>query len=156
MSVDLLIERQIARVRMLLNDTGHAVPEDHIRELLKDNYPSQVAEMIHAELHPPKAKASDPMTEPTRPTPIRIQRKRSKGWKMPENTVYVGRPTKWGNPFSVSASMSRWTAVNEFRRTITRTKTSRDFAELRGKNLACWCPLDQPCHADVLLEIANA
>jgi predicted ABC-type ATPase len=55
MSVDLLIERQIARVRMLLNDTGHAVPEDHIRELLKDNYPSQVAEMIHAELHPPKA-----------------------------------------------------------------------------------------------------
>ncbi len=31
-----------------------------------------------------------------------------------------------------------------------------NLAELRGKNLACWCPLDQPCHADVLLELANA
>lgn len=34
-------------------------------------------------------------------TPQRIQRKRTKGWKMPENTVYVGRPSKWGNPFTI-------------------------------------------------------
>lgn len=48
---------------------------------------------------------------------------------MPENAIYVGRPTVWGNPFVVQA--------------------------LRGKDLACWCRLDQPCHADVLLELAN-
>ena len=34
-------------------------------------------------------------------SPVRIQRKRTKGWKMPENTVYVGRPTKWGNRYRV-------------------------------------------------------
>ena len=37
-------------------------------------------------------------------TPIRIQRKRTKGWRMPPNTVYVGRPTIWGNPFPVGHS----------------------------------------------------
>ena len=41
--------------------------------------------------------------------PVRIQ-KRSKGWKMPENTVYVGRPTKWGNPFVVGKPGGAYTA----------------------------------------------
>jgi hypothetical protein len=36
-----------------------------------------------------------------------------------------------------------------------RSEYLEQMADLRGKNLACWCPLDQPCHADVLLEIAN-
>lgn len=89
--------------------------------------------------------------------PVRVQRKRTKGWKMPPDTIYVGRPTKWGNPFPLS-ELSRETAVHFFRTGITDTLRSDPHAldELRGKNLACFCALDQPCHADVLLEIANA
>ena len=98
--------------------------------------------------------------------PERIQRKRSKGWRMPANTVSVCRPGQWGNPYR---GYPAGEAVELFRLTVTcgahRTKAAKKDAEaraefikagLRGKNLACWCPLDQPCHADVLLEIANA
>jgi hypothetical protein len=127
----------------------------------------------------------------------RIQRKRTKGWRMPEGAVYVGRPSKWGNPFkldgwrgSFQATMmlgergddagcraaaiklyrlwltGRWRLVendtrNAWQRELTfKAEASRPSRpeirrELRGKDLACWCPLDQPCHADVLLEIAN-
>ena len=98
--------------------------------------------------------------------PKRIQRRRSKGWRMPANTVYVGRPTKWGNRYRVNTDRQR--AVDLFEEDIRlyggyRNNDSTppiDIAtmrrELQGKNLACWCPLDQPCHADVLLEIANS
>lgn len=85
--------------------------------------------------------------------PHRIQRKRTKGWKMPENTVYVGRPTKWGNPYTLQG-WSRERAVSLYRGYAVR-KFGNLKAQLGGKNLACWCPLDQPCHADVLLELAN-
>jgi len=88
--------------------------------------------------------------------PIRIQRKRTKGWKMPANTVYVGRGSAWGNPYKISPLTTREMAVNGYRHDcnnfIAQSKIKR---ELRGKNLACWCRIDQPCHADVLLEIAN-
>ena len=108
-----------------------------------------------------------------RPLPIRIQRQRTKGWRMPENTVYVGRPTKWGNPYAASGpvncscrsvgecthmGLTRQDAVDLFRQISLPAKLNvrgYDIEELRGKNLACWCPLDQPCHADVLLEVAN-
>src|SRR5688500_7708213 len=85
--------------------------------------------------------------------PKRIQRKRSKGWRMPEGAVYVGRPTRWGNPFRVGGSTSAAMAVAEFG--VYVSLNGFDLTELRGKDLACWCPLDQPCHADVLLELAN-
>ena len=92
--------------------------------------------------------------------PIRIQRKRTKGWRMPDGAVYVGRPTKWGNPYQVGtvAAPTRDAALAGFCNWIGHARPDwiamlKD--ELGGKNLACWCPLDQPCHADVLLEIAN-
>lgn len=113
-------------------------------------------------------------------TPHRIQRKRSKGWRMPDGAVYVGRGSKWGNPFIVderaSVTNSR-IAVVSFREHLkkhgewspvpcrkwpyqaipTEWTTVEDVVrELRGKVLACWCPIDRECHADVLLEIANA
>lgn len=118
-------------------------------------------------------------------TPKRIQRKRTKGWKMPPNTVYVGRPTKWGNPWHVENALKSGlfkpeavpqVVIAEFEAWLTREASPNDehlgywlkpemieqreyilshLHELRGKNLACWCPLDQPCHADVLLRIAN-
>lgn len=136
--------------------------------------------------------------------PQRIQRKRSKGWRMPENTVYVGRPTRFGNPYPVkcaykhdtksgrkeswfvltpcqldvkdglvfwgvddsnnicpTAAEARARAVELFKDFIAKgdidpfTKETI-IRELGGKHLACWCPLDQPCHADVLLKLANA
>ena len=89
-------------------------------------------------------------------TPKRIQRKRTKGWKMPEGAVYVGRPTPYGNPFDVS-TYGRELAIRNFRnRCVGLVAIKPDFfEELRGKDLACWCALDQPCHADVLLEVSN-
>lgn len=90
--------------------------------------------------------------------PIRIQRKRTKGWKMPPNTVYVARGSKWGNPFTITSDRDAAAVVREFRyhvETYLANGVGYPLAELRGKNLACWCPLDQPCHADVLLELAN-
>ena len=85
--------------------------------------------------------------------PERIQRKRTKGWKMPANAIYVGRPTSWGNPYADqdNAELVRLFSQNcltpEFMRSVR--------SEIKGKDLACWCPLDQPCHADVLLQVAN-
>ena len=99
----------------------------------------------------------------------RIQRKRTKNWKMPENTVYVGRPSKWGNPFALKEWLSNEQAVELFTKAymnpysfymsgeiVEHMQLIRDtIQDLRGKNLACWCPLDKPCHADVLLRLAN-
>jgi hypothetical protein len=94
--------------------------------------------------------------------PQRIQRKRTRGWKMPPNTVSVARPGRWGNPFIV-AGPKYWAvptaedAVACFREMMEQSEERQVAAaeELRGKNLACFCRLDQPCHADVLIEIAN-
>lgn len=100
--------------------------------------------------------------------PIRIQCRRVKGWKMPPNTVYVGRPTKFANPWRVDQlvgphdyPMSAHEAVDNYRKWMLANQAGLEryrvpVGELRGKDLACWCPLDQPCHADVLLEIANS
>lgn len=83
----------------------------------------------------------------------RIQRKRTKGWRMPPNAVYVGRPTKWGNPFQV-AELGLETALAKYRAWLNEQLFADPaFLEpLREKDLACWCPLTQPCHADILLE----
>lgn len=132
--------------------------------------------------------------------PVRIQRSRSAGWRMPEGAVYVGRPTKWGNPFRVVVDepdtfgnlsplsvidgtdrrpvqhhflTSRHAldyAVSMYRTSLRVAQQLPDEAvlaepwalaivqampEIAGRDLACWCPLDHPCHADVLLELAN-
>lgn len=86
---------------------------------------------------------------------------------MPENTVYVGRPTKWGNPYHLKDGLCKTPAeiVERYRVFVTQgicyvseqTPPSLEEirAELRGKNLACWCNNNKPCHADVLIELAN-
>lgn len=125
--------------------------------------------------------------------PKRIQRKRTKGWRMPSNAVYVGRPTAFGNPVICTPHGCELNpcgcegcepyrcCVKVFREYVTsgvegrdsctgsfiialdgsagypnRSQLIRRLPELRGKDLACWCPLDKPCHADVLLEVANS
>lgn len=86
--------------------------------------------------------------------PVRVQRKRTKGFRMPAGVIYVGRPGKWGNPFVGKVSEQ---VLSDYRQHILIQVTigELDLAELRGKDLACWCPLSSPCHADVLLELAN-
>ena len=151
-------------------------------------------------------------------SPVRIQRKRTKGWRMPEGAVYVGRPSAWGNPFPVGyeGDLQPWLALAlgfrgdeagrrsaavvafawwmsgmetpfpvkgatpgpgdlEYSDGTTRhiadvpaamgvmmlgrqpinLPTRPDLAPLRGRDLACFCAPDEPCHADVLLELAN-
>lgn len=83
---------------------------------------------------------------------------------MPENAVYVGRPTKWGNPFKVGQvnpygtvtadKRHAWHIYLGFAPQNEQLIAAARF-ELRGKDLACWCPLSEPCHADVLLKLAN-
>lgn len=112
--------------------------------------------------------------------PKRIQRKRTKGWRKPAGAVCVSRPNKWGNLFKVGDKLGSvphwivrqagywqecaervicaWMAKDLYRVWVMR-KIERgllDIAELRGKDLVCWCALDAPCHVDVLLELANA
>ena len=104
--------------------------------------------------------------------PVRVQRKRTKGWKMPPNTIYVGRPTIWGNDVKIGdrpgcgnmrncncesrcVGMTAEECVRFYRDTNAKMLTRAQLEPLRGKNLACWCPIGQPCHADVLLELAN-
>lgn len=109
--------------------------------------------------------------------PRRIQRQRAKGWRMPEGAIYVGRPSRWGNPHQavhvdcylggmcwavardgelVREHMDKLSAVcwavDMF---AANCQLSDVIDSLRGHDLACWCPLDQPCHADVLLKLAN-
>ena len=123
--------------------------------------------------------------------PHRVQRRRTKGWKKPENTVYVGRGSAWGNPFVVGEpsgvfpegmglhgkaetlipALSLEQCIEFYRNAVegyikpemypaghdfrNRIRPHVNLYQLRGKNLMCWCDLDKPCHADVLLELAN-
>ena len=107
--------------------------------------------------------------------PERVQLRRTKGWRMPPNTVKVCRPGKWGNPFVVgkrygwgepgsSEIEGPFTPIKDRKEAVAVYRSWLDdqhdlmdaVGELRGKNLACWCPAHEPCHADVLLKLANA
>jgi hypothetical protein len=88
--------------------------------------------------------------------PIRIQLSRRKGWRMPPNTVKVDRGTIYGNPFPLSYfGGDRKACVARFRELAEAPPLRGLASSLRGKNVACWCPLDEPCHGDVWLELAN-
>lgn len=112
--------------------------------------------------------------------PKRIQRRRTKGWRMPENAVYVGRPTWFGNPFKVGVHGKAGECVAKYRDLLNRFPSVEALKEWQdaggnstqwvvlagrvewcwdrivGKDLVCWCPLNRECHADVLLELAAA
>ncbi|MFE1362605.1 DUF4326 domain-containing protein [Streptomyces harbinensis] len=117
--------------------------------------------------------------------PARIQRRRNKGWRKPEGAVYVGRGSRWGNPFVIGEdAYDRAHAADLYREWLennsyevhapgTTSQQRRDLDALRdsiirdapallcGRDLMCWCPLPEPgqpdhCHAAVLLELANA
>jgi len=101
----------------------------------------------------------------------RVQRKRSPGWRMPPNTKYVGRPTKFGNPFNAK-ELGNKEAVKRYEECLSnphmvyvyfdeieasiqceRFQYMKDnLFTLAGLNLACFCPLDVPCHVDVIVN----
>lgn len=91
---------------------------------------------------------------------VRVQLSRRKGWRMPPNTVNVARPHRWGNPHHIGlcpvcgVEHTRAEAVAELRAEIECDPmlTARLREELAGKNLACWCKLGEPCHADMLIN----
>ena len=113
--------------------------------------------------------------------PKRIQRKRTKGWRMPSNAVSITRPGKFGNPFTASECRAagyegtdeeiKARCVKAFRAWLcdkdgwlnwdgpeaekAKQAILDGLPQLQGKDLACWCALDKPCHADVLIELAN-
>lgn len=103
---------------------------------------------------------------------IRIQRRRTKGWRMPPGTIFVGRPGPWANPFRIGemdplgrivvtpegvrpvGPMTRGTVVACYRRWLAECILERPalLAPLSGRDVACWCRDDQLCHGDVLIE----
>lgn len=113
--------------------------------------------------------------------PERVQMRRTAGWRKPAGTIYCGRPSLFGNPFPVSIH-GREKAVELHRRWLEGSMSLDEMTalsaadhlpdaislvdlrgmvlhrlqELRGHDLACWCRLDQPCHTEVLLELANS
>lgn len=108
--------------------------------------------------------------------PRRIQLSRKKGFRLHDvspNAVVVSRPTKWGNPWREGSTgwtvkpggrydrephppLTRQQAVDVYRNAMTHDPAEIEYIrqELAGKDVACWCRLDQPCHGDVLLAIA--
>lgn len=106
--------------------------------------------------------------------PRRIRLSRAKGWRLPEGAVNCARPGKWGNIFVVGRDGTRAQCVAklivlqqgfialhgpvsvEEQLAMWRRLRPRSIAALKGRDLACWCPLDdEPCHCDVLLHLAN-
>ena len=105
--------------------------------------------------------------------PKRLRLSRRAGWRLPPEARSVARPHVFGNPFTqewfragggtgdwrppVVAAFRAWLAGTDHRQfeQARRTEILSRLEELRGLHLACWCPLDGPCHADVLLVAAN-
>lgn len=99
---------------------------------------------------------------PLESKPQRVQRKRHKGFRLPAGVLSVTRPGRWGNPFSTAAEFREHLVLASHSQLTDRTQEAErmrriagSLEELRGKSLACWCPVGAECHADVLIEFAN-
>jgi len=90
-------------------------------------------------------------------TMIRVQRRRTKGWRMPANTIYVGRPSKLGNPYKPGEHGTAEECKELYCQLVFSDHALRKMIELEatGKNVACWCKLGDPCHGDVVLDFAR-
>ena len=91
----------------------------------------------------------------------RVLNKRKGGDRIPAGAILVDRTTKWGNPYRVGKDGTREQVIHLYELTLIASHV--DLSELRGKDLVCWChswngqgPNPQYCHADILLELANA
>ncbi|WP_428673615.1 DUF4326 domain-containing protein [Reyranella sp.] len=105
-------------------------------------------------------------------SPQRIQRRRTKGWRMPAGAVCVSRPSQWGNRYVIggeiehvdgssvtvrdrahAVALHREWIDDQMRQWTTFRLVIQE--ELGGRDLCCWCPPGEPCHADTLIELAN-
>lgn len=90
--------------------------------------------------------------------PYRFKIERKAGWHKPAGGIIVARPTKWGNPYKLGPRCTRAQMVSKYEARLAampEKKRHEFLAPLHGKPLGCWCALDEPCHADVLLKWAN-
>ncbi len=73
------------------------------------------------------------------------------------DVVYVGRPTKWGNPFVIGKDGTRKEVIAKYRAYVQANPQllAAVKRELKGRTLSCWCK-PKACHGDVLLQLANA
>jgi hypothetical protein len=72
-----------------------------------------------------------------------------------EGSVYIGRPSKWGNPFVIGRDGNRTQVIERYRQFIlTQPHLMQALNELKGRDLVCFCK-PQACHGDVLIELAN-
>jgi hypothetical protein len=93
--------------------------------------------------------------------PVRLRLSRSKGFNLQRHSlatnglpaVNVARPSKWGNPFKFDDSSVH--PVLRYACEVAPLIDPSQIAQLRGKNLACYCYLEKECHANVLLDMAN-
>ena len=73
----------------------------------------------------------------------------------PSDAVYIGRPSKWGNPFVIGKDGTRQEVVQKYKDYILSNQSLlSQIEELRGKDVVCFCA-PQQCHGDVLIELAN-
>lgn len=108
-----------------------------------------------------------------RSVPIRLRLSRARGFRLAEGAVNVARPGPWGNPFVVGKHgdqaycvelhcklmgglICMTTAVHLVEQEKAMQHARRNLLWLLGRDLACWCSQDVPCHGDTLLELANA
>lgn len=76
-------------------------------------------------------------------------------FKRKEYDVYIGRPSKWGNPFEIGKDGDRGTVIRKYREwVVTQPHLMAALHELQGKVLGCWCS-PKACHGDVLALLAN-
>ena len=98
--------------------------------------------------------------------PVRLQLSRRKGFDLQKlshrtnglEAVVVSRPSKWGSPFPLKKESDRAKVIARYRAYLhSNAKLKKEARkELAGKNLACWCKPGLPCHAEILLRVANA
>ena len=90
------------------------------------------------------------------PSTPRVYNRRSHLHSIPDGAVYVGRPSKWGNPFTIGRDGTREEVLAKYADWLDSMVETRrlNLDELQGKDLVCWCA-PEPCHADILLELAN-
>ena len=95
-----------------------------------------------------------------RVSPPRIRIQRRAGWSLPDDYVWIVRPTRWSNPIRIDKTTSRHDAVQGFltlllegRLPITVEDIQREIGE-PGFGVACYCREDEDCHGDVILEVA--
>lgn len=73
---------------------------------------------------------------------------------LPRNSVYIGRPSKWGNPYTIGIDGNRKEVIEKYRMYLYTSGLVRDIHELHDKHLICWCK-PKACHGDILIELAN-